>query len=914
MQAHNAGDILLNVCSALPTLSKYYSRYEESAIHGKSLYLPLTYNDAIQIKSLLSQMSSDIIILSLALSLPLLHPLTPSKICQLSHCAMSALYCAVMASISGSVLNMSSASSQKSSGGTITTTTTTTSTSAIGTQSASSSTLASGGTAQPISQQKDNDEIIEDHARIIVDKALEIYTTIGTIFKNSARIHIYQNHLCMGSWLLISGIQGAMGASGSSNLKQSTTATTSNVTNIIDDINKGKSPSRTLEQQQQQQNSLSAAAASIGGRVNLFKVQQGFCVLNAAIARHSIQLLTDLIENLKIESRSGDTEVNGDKIPEPAGFDILGQYTSLQRIVRVLHSTTLQQLLTFLATISYRKACNLKRINIKNDGDQLHYSDSTTYFNETFSCSDGSETEEEDSDCFLGVWFKETLSPETNDEPIEQITSDKNADTERVSALVSAKDEPHEYLELSVQIFTFLDKSLGGNHLYLNKYVRNGLSEQQMVLLANILKDLDRDSVRSEFEQSNNGSGTQWQTVMMHFTSSIGRYIHNLIAGALMNETLQSALLLNLGVSPYTQDTIWPMQVYSRTLSVLVQILLLKPPQEKEAACLSVWHRLVNTLVEGVCNPQYHHLNAQQQSQPPQPPTQSQLPQPTTASSSSIDDFDDLNFEHAQLLLFLFHSLNLMQKKSILLLTAGGVIRCAEVFRTVTPEKPLRDIQITLLSRLLLFLEYLMKHLYNAPTILLEQVRWNLFGVISIESNQKISDIINNKTKMMSFYRKDIEDKYRKHTIEPTMRPKFYSLTLIDSKIQQEFKLDGLAWNFILCTPDKLKYPLLIDALIDILSVVDISMAKIQYQQLCSVHYCFNICWKLLLGLPPSTPHVESLLQDKTPNLHSLIWTIRCFHAVASSHYLIVNSLVKQVMILYKYFYISILYLSSLIC
>lgn len=109
---------------------------------------------------------------------------------------------------------------------------------------------------------------------------------------------------------------------------------------------------------------------------------------------------------------------------------------------------------------------------------------------------------------------------------------------------------------------------------------------------------------------------------------------------------------------------------------------------------------------------------------------------------------------------------------------------------------------------------------------------------------------------------------------------------------QQEFKLDGLAWNFILCTPDKLKYPLLVDALIDILSVTDMSQSKITSHTLCAMQYCFSICWKLLLGLPPSTVHVESLLEDKVPNLHSLLWSIRC--PMSTSHYLIVNSLIKQ--------------------
>lgn len=696
-----------------------------------------------------------------------------------------------------------------------------------------------------------------------MDKALEIFSTVENIF-NSTRYNIYLNHLCMGAWLLISGIQGAMGASGSTNTKL-LIASALSVDEPSGSSGKCKSTAATRASTE-----MPPPTSTAPGRVNLAKVQQGFGVLNAAMASHSLTLLNELIQELKLESQAVDDELAGDKVPEPCGFDILGQYTTLQRIVRVLNCTTMQQLLTFLATVSYRKACSLKRINVKSEGDAVSFSDSTTYFNDSMSCSDYSDTEEEDSESYLGTWFKETLSPEGKDEASET-TENKASDNQRNStSLVSAKDEPHEYLELSAQIFSFLDTTLGSNHQFLNKYVKSGLSEQQMALLANILKDLDRDASRGEAE---NAFCAQWQNAMTEFSGAIGRYLHNLISGSLINESLQSSLLLHLGVSPWAQDSnVWPLQVYSRTLSVLVQILLLKPSQEKEAACLSVWHRLVNTLVDGVCS------------------------SPSQTLQIDSADYEDLNIEHAQLLLFLFHSLNLMQKKSILLLTAGGVIRCAEVCRTITPEKPLRDHQIVLLSRLLLFLEYLMKHLYNAPTPLLEQVRWNLFSVITDETTQKQTEGNNTKAKLSSFCRKDIEDKYRKYSHEyaSSVRPKFYSLSIIDPKLQQEFKLDGLAWNFILCTPDKLKYPLLIDALIDILAITDICMAKINYPTICSVQYCFSLCWKLLLGLPPSTPHVEALMQDKVPNLHSLMWSVRCLHPINNSHSLIVNSLVKQ--------------------
>ena len=73
--------------------------------------------------------------------------------------------------------------------------------------------------------------------------------------------------------------------------------------------------------------------------------------------------------------------------------------------------------------------------------------------------------------------------------------------------------------------------------------------------------------------------------------------------------------------------------------------------------------------------------------------------------------------EHAQLVLILFHSLNFMQKKSVLLVTGSGAVRCSEAVKT-----PMKDSQLLHLSRLLLLLEYMMKHLYDAPPALLEQV------------------------------------------------------------------------------------------------------------------------------------------------------------------------------------------------
>lgn len=839
-------DRILNLCTSLPVLSKYKAKLDECLAQGRSLQLPLTAPDAYNVKYSLLQMVLDISVLLAALSLPIIEPLSSDRIAQLTQCALSALYCGIAVSVYGGVLNTSSTSGGSSAKGSSTS-------SGQGSlppqQPQVSSTGAFGKEAGPT----DGSDPMEELSRQAVNKALDVFATVGALFKQHVRGYIYRNLCSMGVWMMISGIQAAISIAGVVPSKASSL--------VAEEAAKLKSPSRSGSSDTQN------AQQQAGGRMNFHKIQQGFGVLNNAIAHQCLTLWVELIDDLKLDARSSATATDAQSVTEPVGFDIFENYSSLQCVARILNSTSLPQLFTFLATISYRKATSLRRANSKNlvDDEAISYTDSTTYFNETIICSEDSETEEDDSDSYLGLWFKETLSPESKEDTIEKHAADSRADKSNGTTVVAAKDEPHEYLELSAQIFSILDLCLSCNHKYLLAYMKGGLTEHQIVLLANILKDLDRDSMRADSELLPGGC-VRWQGALEKFSGYLCRYLHNLICNDVISEALQSSLLLHLGVSPWTYDlNVWPLQVYPRTLSVLVQIILMKPLQEKEAACLSVWHRLINTLVEGVCLPK-----------------------------GEGESPEDLNVEHAQLLLYLFHSLNLMQKKSILLLTAGGVIRCAEVCRTIASEKPIADHQVILLSRLLLLLEYLMRHLYNGPNVLLEQVRFSLFSVLSIPA-QKFQSDINKKAKMMMTYcRKELEEKHKKWNPEAARctRPRFYSLTVTDNKLQQDFKLDGLAWNFILCTPDKLKYQLLVDSLIDILGVLDVCSTTSTYSTLSVAHYCFGLAWKLLLGLPPSTQHVEALMAEKVPEMHSLMWSIRCQYA--SQEYLIENSLVKQ--------------------
>lgn len=81
--------------------------------------------------------------------------------------------------------------------------------------------------------------------------------------------------------------------------------------------------------------------------------------------------------------------------------------------------------------------------------------------------------------------------------------------------------------------------------------------------------------------------------------------------------------------------------------------------------------------------------------------------------------------EHAQLLLFLFNFLTFMEKKTALLITAQGIVKVGKSKNLLTDEA-----QFFFTSRLLLFFDHIMKHLYDPPSFLLEQVFYLRFEKI----------------------------------------------------------------------------------------------------------------------------------------------------------------------------------------
>jgi E3 ubiquitin-protein ligase UBR4 len=197
-------------------------------------------------------------------------------------------------------------------------------------------------------------------------------------------------------------------------------------------------------------------------------------------------------------------------------------------------------------------------------------------------------------------------------------------------------------------------------------------------------------------------------------------------------------------------------------------------------------------------------------------------------SSAPGAEMDDLNVEHVQLLIFFFHALALMQKKQILLLAANNLIRTSHVLGT---GDELKLSQIYHFTRLVLLFEYMMKHLYEPPKTLMEQVQHNIF-----RKHLKPDDGESGSASLQYHSFREIEDNMaRLCKTAPGSLPRFYNLYALSDMLfasaNEVPKLDGLAISFVLGTSDALDYGQLYQSLIYSLQVVS----------QVSIHSCNNV-------------------------------------------------------------------------
>lgn len=837
LQQLGGGDILLDMCLSLPSMQHYIAQLHET-LSGKNLAIPNSISEALVISGGYKSVSNDISIIWQALSLPVLEPLISERLKKLMNITLSCLYASVTVAISSSILS-----------------------------------VVGNPPAKGAAAYKDDES--ENYVGKIVETSLEIYNAVAAAIKSSTRAsgHPLQNLYMIGSWLLLSSLQYTI------NINPGTL------------IEKGKEQSRGKATPDQTPAKVKDQTAA---KQSAMKIQQGFGVLSVALASHALTLMTSLLEDLRVETGSAlinslvDSQISHTTF---AVTDIVAQHTAWHRVHKLTNSINITNLLFSLASVCYRKACMLKRIQKHPvDGDVLSTSDSNTYYEDDFSSSeDSSEEEDDDSEPILGHWFEETLAPpetSTNIPTLPAVSenvppSGKSAQQQVIDngSLIPEKGEPYGYINLASKIFTFMNNYLvNSDNNCIRNYLRCSLGESQMIVLAGIIKDLDKETSRTDTGTISIYFGPVVGQLYDEFSQSLSRFVHNILATKMIPDTLQNMFLSQLNISPWNQET-WPLQVYPRTLSVLAQVLMLRQQREKddlrsesEQTCVLIWQKLLYTIKKAILS-----------------------------SSQFSEEGEDINVEHAQLMLFLFHNIQLMQKKHILLLTAQTIIDVVSVVQSC-----MKDFQILYLARLLLLFEYMMKNLYDAPPSLIEQIQKNLFSI----QNISISSEKDNTKRLCKTYFpcKEVEDNYVKNLsseeLQSSMvKPRFYNLMTVEINNQDSPKLDGFACSFILGTADVLEYKKLyssISLILNIAAQCDLynrESEQLSYLGVCAVQYCFSICWRLILTLPPSIHSMELLatgnaMLDASQALHALIWITRAGHKVFTGW--MKDALVKQ--------------------
>ena len=422
-----------------------------------------------------------------------------------------------------------------------------------------------------------------------------------------------------------------------------------------------------------------------------------------------------------------------------------------------------------------------------------------------------SQTEEEP---ILGQWMQDILKPA----PGSRSSTPQEHDDQAVETSV---EEPNLYLLLSSQILAWLSDQMkkGDEGGWMNEYVLSSANPEFIEITGSFIQEADKDSVSKHHFNS-------WA----EFSSSLFLFTHNLVSIIGPNLELSTQLLSLLGLDPSLPNSEpWLLDVPARSLSILAQILLIRQKLEVDPYSVKVtnqfmlmWERVINSIV---------------------------------AAANDTNSNTDVNVENLQLMLLLFHSLQLMQKKHVLLYACKSLLSIC----TGKPDKPTL-LYYMMLARMCLLVDYIIRHLYEPPASLLPQVKSNLFNKTSFTSHPAHFPM----TTM-----EDCGEKPHYYLLSPTI----YTTSM------EVPKLDGLAVSFLLGSPETLDYAGLYESLVDRIDIVKSGAGEGLGK---GTNYCFNILWRLLQSLPPPAPflaRLETLAGIKEPDqtlsygfiLHALI-------------------------------------------
>ncbi|XP_064423992.1 E3 ubiquitin-protein ligase UBR4 [Latimeria chalumnae] len=798
LQELGGSEKLLRVCLNLPYFLRYINRFQDAVSANSFFIMPATVPDATAVRNGFHSLVIDVTMALDTLSLPVLEPLTPVRLQDVTVLALSCLYAGVSVATCMAILHVGSCMQVR--------------------------------TASTSSKEDD----YENDAATIVQKCLEIYDMIGQAINSSRRAggEHYQNFQLLGAWCLLNSLYLI--------LNLSLTA--------LADKGKEKDPLAALRVRD-----IASRAKEGAGSPKLGpgKGHQGFGVLSVVLANHAIKLLTSLFQDLQVEALHRGWSSDG----PPAELNIMAQSTSIQRVQRLIDSVPLMNLLFTLLSTSYRKACVLQRQRKGSvSSDASASTDSNTYYEDDFSSTEEDSSQDDDSEPILGQWFEETISPSKEKTappppppppPLEsspRLKSPSKQTTGENGNILASRKDPELFLSLASSILNFITSSmLNSRNNFIRNYLSVSLTEQHMATLASIIKDVDKDGLKGSSDEE--------------FAAALYHFNHSLVTSDLPSPALQNTLLQQLGVAPFSEGP-WPLYIHPQGLSVLSRLLLIW--QHKASAlgdpdvpeCLKVWERFVGTL--------------------------KQLALQGTVPS----DAEDLNVEHLQLLLLIFHNFSAKGQSSVLTLCVQAMVEVAAQVDQLRRCVPL------ILARLLLVFDYLLHQYSKVPVYLFEQVQYNLLtpplgGAGGSQEGGRHSLV------PLYYGFKEVEDNWSKHcSSDSVSQPKFYCLLSPEATEDDMNRLDASVYE-VLFNKASVKYDDLYAVLISLLSAGSHfdslrreENKNVTPMEACSLQYYFLILWRILGILPPSTAYMNQLAMNtmelsESDILHTLRWSAR---------------------------------------
>ncbi|KAM5132251.1 E3 ubiquitin-protein ligase UBR4 [Mantella aurantiaca] len=811
LQELGGSEKLLRVCLNLPYFLRYINRFQDAVSANSFFIMPATVGDATAVRNGFHSLVIDVTMALDTLSLPVMEPLTPPRLKDVTLLALSCLYAGVSVATCMAILHVGSTQQ-----------------------------VRTGSTSC-----KEDD--YENDAATIVQKCLEIYEMIGQAINNSRRAggEHYQNFQLLGAWCLVNSLYLIL------NLSPTALA----------DKGKEKDPLAALRVRDMTRSKEGAGSPKLGPG----KGHQGFGVLSVVLANHAIRLLTSLFQDLQVETlhkQAADTD------GPLAELSIAAQSTPIQRIQRLIDSIPLTNLLFTVLSTSYRKACVLQRQRKGSmSSDASASTDSNTYYEDDFSSTEEDSSQDDDSEPILGQWFEETISP-TKEKvppppppppPLESSPRAKSPSKQNAAGngnILASRKDPELFLNLASNALNFITTCmLNSRSNFIRNYLSVSLTEQHMSTLACIIKDVDKDGLKGSSDED--------------FAVALYQFNHCLVTSDLQSPTLQNALLQHLGIAPVSEGP-WPLYIHPQSLSVLSRLLLLwqhKASVQGEPdvpECLRVWERFVGTLKQ----------NALQGVVP--------------------GDTDDVNVDHLQLLLLIFHNLTDAGRQTILMLCVQTLQDLANNLEAQLPGVPL------LLGRLLLVFDYLLHQYSKPPLYLFEQVQYNL---LTPPLGSGAAQEGSGRNSPIYYGFKEVEENWTKHcTSDNAPQPRFYSILTQEASEDDLHRLDSEVCDVLFSRV--VKYDDLYTALISLLAAgsrLDTlrrnENKSITALEACALQYHFLILWRILGILPPSRHYMKQLSQNVSgPSeceiLHTLRWASRL--RVPSYQLWIKDHLVKQ--------------------